>query len=164
MGMDVHGLNPIENKKKSDFPILVKADKLEKKEKWNERRELIEAQSDDYWKERDEYENANKGIYFRNNCWWWRPLWDFCYNVAPELISSELWASGHHNDGAGLNGEDAKLLGEKLLKEVYNGGAKEFKKYHEEKEKDEEYKYPFDIDNVINFAEFCIESGGFEIW
>ena len=163
MGMDVHGLNPIENRKKSDFPILVKVDKLEKKEKWKERRELIDTQSDNYWKERDEYENANKGIYFRNNCWWWRPLWDFCYNVAPELISDDLWADGHHNSGAGLNGEDAKLLGEKLLKAVSDGFAKKFKEHHEELEKDEEYKYPFDIENVVDFAEFCIESGGFEI-
>ena len=162
MGMDVHGLNPIENRKKSDLPILVKVDKLEKEEKWNERMELIE-QSDNYHKERNEYENANKGIYFRNNCWYWRPLWDFCYNVAPELISDDLWADGHHNSGDGLNGEDAKLLGEKLLKAVSDGFAKKFKEHHEELEKDEEYKYPFDIENVVDFAEFCIESGGFEI-
>ena len=163
MGMDVHGLNPKENKKKSDFPMLVKVDKLEKKEEWKERRELIDTQSDNYWKERNEYENANKGMYFRNNCWWWRPLWDFCYNVAPELISDELWSSGHHNDGAGLNGEDAKLLGEKLLKAISNGFAEEFKKHHEEQEESEEYKYPFDTENVKAFAEFCIESGGFKI-
>ena len=163
MGMDVHGLNPIENRKKSDFPILVKVDKLEKKEKWKERRELIDTQSDNYWKERNEYENANKGIYFRNNCWWWRPLWDFCYNVAPELISEDLWENGHYNSGAGLNGEDAKLLGEKLLKAVSDGFAEKFKEHHEDQEKDEEYKYPFDTENVKAFAEFCIESGGFEI-
>ena len=25
---------------------------------------------------------SEKGDYFRNNCWWWRPLWDFvCDNV-----------------------------------------------------------------------------------
>ena len=163
MGMDVHGLNPIENRKKSDFPILVKVDKLEKEEKWKERMELIE-QSDNYHKERNEYENANKGIYFRNNCWYWRPLWDFCYNVAPELISDDLWADGHHNSGDGLNGEDAKLLGEKLLKAVSYGFAKKFKEHHEDQEKDiEDYKYPFDIENVVDFAEFCIESGGFEI-
>ena len=163
MGMDVHGLNPKMNKEITDFPMLVKADKLEKDEKWKERRELIDTQSDNYWKERDEYENANKGIYFRNNCWWWRPLWDFCYNVAPELISSELWGDGHHNSGAGLNDEDAKLLGEKLLKAVSDGFAEKFKEHHEDQEKDEEYKYPFDAENVKAFAEFCIESGGFEI-
>ena len=166
MGMDVHGINPKQNKSIENYPLLQQMKELEEKEEWKKRRELLDNDeiSNKYWKELDEFEGENKGIYFRNNCWWWRPLWDFCYNVAPELISSELWSNGHHNDGAGLNGEDAKLLGEKLLKEVYNGGAKEFKKYHEEKEKDEEYKYPFDIDNVINFAEFCIESGGFEIW
>ena len=49
MGMDVYGKNPIENKKKSDFPMLVKVDKLEKKEEWKERRELIDTQSDNYW-------------------------------------------------------------------------------------------------------------------
>ena len=87
MGMDVHGKNPKQNKKKSDFPMLVKVDKLEKEEKWKERRELIDTQSDNYWKERDEYENANKGIYFRNNCWWWRPLWNYCYHVADDIIS-----------------------------------------------------------------------------
>ena len=143
MGMDVYGKNPKENKKKSDFPMLVKVDKLEKKEEWKERRELIDTQSD--------------------NCWWWRPLWNFCYNVAPELISDDLWANGHHNSGAGLNGEDAKLLGEKLFKAISNGFAEEFKEHHEEQEESEEYKYPFDTENVKAFAEFCIESGGFEI-
>jgi len=168
MGMDVHGLNPIENRKKSDFPMLVKVDKLEKEEKWKERRELIDTQSDNYWKERNEYENANKGIYFRNSCWWWRPLWDFCYNVAknspfPSLISQELWDSGHGNSGAGLNDEDAKLLGAFLLQAIEDGDAEDYKDHHEEHQRDEKYQYTFDIENVKEFAHFCIESGGFEI-
>ena len=163
MGMDVYGRNPKQNKPVSEFSTMNKYDAMEFSEKWKERRELIDTQSDNYWKERNEYENANKGMYFRNNCWWWRPLWDFCYNVAPELISEDLWENGHHNGGAGLNGEDAKLLGEKLLKAISNGFAEEFKKHHEEQEESEEYKYPFDVDNVKAFAEFCLECGGFEI-
>jgi len=165
MGMDVHGLNPKINKEITDFPTLMMIKSLEKKEEWDKRRDFLKSDDiqDKYWAEDEEYNKANKGIYFRNNCWWWRPLWDFCYNVAPELISRELWGDGHSNGGAGLNGEDAKLLGEKLLKATSNGLAEEFKKYHEELEKDEEYKYPFDAENVVDFAEFCIESGGFEI-
>ena len=54
-------------------------------------------------------------------------------------------------------------VGEKLWKAVSDGFAKKFKEHHEELEKDEKYKYPFDIENVVDFAEFCIESGGFEI-
>ena len=168
MGMDVHGLNPKMNKDKSKFPMLVKVDKLEKDEKWKERMELIETESDKYWKERDEFEGTNKGVYFRNNCWWWRPLWDFCYNVSlnsqyPSLITEKLWEEGHHNDGAGLNDEDAKLLGAFLLKAIEDGFAEDYKDHHESQEKDEDYKYPFDVENVEAFAHFCIQSGGFEI-
>ena len=165
MGMDVHGLNPKMHKEITDYPTLMMITSLEKKEEWDKRRDFLKSEDvrNKYWAEDEEYNESNKGIYFRNNCWWWRPLWDFCYNVAPELISSELWGDGHHNSGAGLNDKDAKLLGEKLLKEIDNGGVEEFKKYHEDQEKDEEYKYPFDAENVKAFAEFCIESGGFEI-
>ena len=168
MGMDVHGLNPKMNKDKSKFPMLVNVDKLEKDEKWKERMELIETESDKYWKERDEFEGTNKGVYFRNNCWWWSPLWDFCYNVArnseyPSLITQETYFSGHHNDGAGLNDEDAKLLGAFLLKAIEDGNADDYKDRHESQQKDEDYKYPFDVENVEAFAHFCIQSGGFEI-
>ena len=168
MGMDIYGKNPIENKKKSDFPMLVKVDKLEKKEEWKERRELIDTQSDNYWKERNEYENANKGIYFRNNCWWWRPLWNYCYHVADDIISEELYESGHSNSGAGLNAKNAEWLGERLLDELSEGNTIEYQARYQQMigdldDDDFNKEYPFDVDNVKAFAEFCIESGGFEI-
>jgi hypothetical protein len=50
---------------------------------------------------------SEKGEYFRNNVWWWRPLWDFCEEVAPELTEG---VSGHYNDGDGLDEEGAKAL------------------------------------------------------
>jgi hypothetical protein len=36
---------------------------------------------------------------------------------------------------------------------------------HQE-DSDDEFasSYPFDVDNVKQFAKFCIQSGGFEIW
>ena len=105
MGMDVHGLNPKMHKEITDYPTLMMIKSLEKKEEWDKRRDFLKSEDvrNKYWAEDEEYNESNKGIYFRNNCWWWRPLWDFCYNVAPELISSELWGDGHHNSGAGLN-------------------------------------------------------------
>ena len=196
MGMDVNGLNPKQNKKKSDFPMLVKVDKLEKEEKWKERRELIDTQSDNYWKERDEYENANKGIYFRNNCWWWRPLWNYCYFIADDIISEEIYQSGHSNSGSGLDDKEAKLLGNRLLQQIREGKTIQYQAQYQQylddlpdddcgvcnnnnhgHNKKKECKrcnktgkstnfnksYSFDIDNVKEFAEFCIESGGFEI-
>ena len=32
---------------------------------------------------------GEKGDYFRNNVWWWRPLWQYCASSAPELIDEE---------------------------------------------------------------------------
>ena len=160
MGMDVHGLNPKINK--DDFPVFNKFNNMEFKEKWKEL-DSNDSLRDKYFDEMRDYEESNPGYYFRNNVWWWRPLWDYCYFIADDLISEELWNNGHNNDGAGLNDRDAKLLGNRLLQKIREGDADMFKKLHEEQEEDKEYKYPFDVDNVKAFAEFCIESGGFEI-
>ena len=160
MGMDVHGLNPKINK--DDFPVFHKFNNMEFKEKWKEL-DNNDSLRDKYFDEMRDYEESNPGYYFRNNVWWWRPLWDYCYHIADDLISEELWNRGHNNSGAGLNDRDAKLLGNRLLQKIREGDADMFKKLHEEQEEDKEYKYPFDVDNVKAFAEFCIKSGGFEI-
>ena len=56
-----------------------------------------------------------KGEYFRNNVWWWRPLWDFVAHIdelysqeknANRLISEEMYQSGHCNDGVGLQTQE----------------------------------------------------------
>lgn len=60
-----------------------------------------------------------KGEYFRNNVWWWRPLWEFCEFVAPELTS--MVENGYSNDGDGLDGEDAKELAKVLRKSLRDG-------------------------------------------
>jgi hypothetical protein len=61
MGMDVYGLNP---KLKSEKPKL----------DWNS---ASEKERDDYFEQMNKFEEENKGYYFRNNVWWWRPLADY---------------------------------------------------------------------------------------
>jgi len=161
MGMDVSGLNPKINKSIGDFPTLEKWDAIP----WGERnKDEWEKVQEDYWKEYEQFNKANVGIYFRNNCWWWRPLWDFCAYHCPELISEETHKSGHYNDGAGLNAEDAAKLGLKLLVLIEDGIASEHQKEIELTEESDDYHYPFSVENVEKFANFCIQSGGFEIW
>ncbi len=171
MGMDIHGLNPKENKTYDDFPTLEKMNKI----KPSERIEILAKDNelnDKYWKEKDEFDRANPGVYFRNSAWNWRPLWDFCYNFTDGIISEDLHQSGHYNDGAGLNAEDAEKLGKKLMELIGTGVAIEheiaYKKTMEQRKKadknDATTFYPFDTMNVEDFAHFCIESGGFEIW
>ena len=160
MGMDVHGLNPKINS--DDFPVFHKFNNMEFKEKWKELDSNDELK-DKYFSEMDDYKKLNPGVYFRNNVWWWRPLWNYCAEIAPDLIDGDLMYEGHNNSGAGLGERDAKRLGNRLLHKIRVGDADRFKKHHEEQEEDKEYKYPFDVDNVKAFAEFCIQSGGFEI-
>ena len=205
MGMDVYGKNPKQNKPLSEFPVYNKYTQMEKqdegdniggfKQKWKEL-DADEKLREQYWKESHDYEEVNVGYYFRNNCWWWRPLWNYCYHIADDLISEKLFNSGHSNDGAGLDAKDAKLLGNRLLQQIREGKTIEYQASYQQylddlpdndcmrcnnnnhgnnKKKDctncnktgksENFNkhYPFDIDNVKEFAEFCMESGGFKI-
>ena len=168
MGMDVHGINPKENKTFDEFPVLKEMESIDFNKKW-EILDAYEEKRETYWKQKDEYAEANRGVYFRNNCWWWRPLWDYCFLVDNlGLISREVYENGHSNSGAGLNDEDAKLLGALLLTEIANGGTIKYQAEYQQKmndldEDDFSRHYPFDVDNVKDFALFCLESGGFEI-
>lgn len=64
---------------------------------------------------------SKDGEYFRNNAWRWRPLWDYCRSIAPDLIDEKLFKSGHYNDGAGLDAKGAVALAKKLESEIETG-------------------------------------------
>lgn len=61
------------------------------------------------------------GDYFRNNVWWWRPLWDYCCQEAPELCEG---VHGHDNGGDGLNEEGSEELANILNYQIENGNTK----------------------------------------
>jgi hypothetical protein len=65
----------------------------------------------------------HKGLYFSRNWWDWRPLWDYCYEIAPDIISEEIWDGGHKNAGAGLRAADARALGARLRGEILSERA-----------------------------------------
>ena len=71
---------------------------------------------------------SEKGDYFRNNVWWWRPLWNYCATSAPELIDKETYVSGTYNDGKGLNAMKAAKLGVKLLTLIEDGSCATYKR------------------------------------
>lgn len=141
-----------------------------------------------------------KGAYFRNNVWWWRPLWDYCESVYAPCNEVD----GHCNGGEGLSEEQAAELSRILLVKLESGEVKRHKEIRDlqlsmlpedpceickgtgqrpdglhgvEWKQDGcngcngtgtrpswETNYPFDEENVREFAEFCALSGGFEIW
>jgi len=64
------------------------------------------------------------GEYFRNNVWWWHPLWDYCCFLDNSLI--EKVPNAHCNDGDGLNAIDSRKLGFLIKDAVENGSAEDY--------------------------------------
>lgn len=66
---------------------------------------------------------SEKGEYFRNNVWWWRPLWEYCCHVSPELCEG---VSGHTNDGDGLDAAGSAMLAGALQREIDLGECRRY--------------------------------------
>jgi len=64
-------------------------------------------------------QESEKGAYFRNNVWWWRPLWNYCEELHGDITHKV--ESGYSNDGDGLDAENALALGQRLLNDLATG-------------------------------------------
>ena len=112
MGMDVYGVNPTirVNTKKPERP-----------------KNLHKGASDDvikkYFAEEQEYEDKNPGVYFRNNCWWWRPLANLIIEKC-DWLTQEQQARLHDNSGFEFSHHEAETIADTLQKTVDDGTAK----------------------------------------
>ncbi len=158
-----------------------------------------------------------RGEYFRNNVWWWRPLWNYCLTVHGDIAGAV--ENGHSNNGEGLDADKAHALGMRLRKDIEDGFTAKYEAEYREyllslpqtecqlckgtgirrdpvgvengmptRELDEEdsillkrshgwcngcsgqgkkdawdTNYPFSVENVQEFSEFLLNSGGFAI-
>lgn len=144
---------------------------------------------------------SQEGEYFRNNVWYWRPLWKFVCESCNDFLTIKDFQKGESNSDLVI----AKVKAEKIakrLKYLLKIGA--VKRYEEEYKKkvdnmpdvacnlckgtgtrNDKYTlfkdtlcntckgtgkvkpfatyYPFEEDNVREFAKFCANSGGFSI-
>ena len=112
MGMDVYGVNPTirVNTKKPDRPENLHkgaSDEVIKK----------------YFAEEQEYEDKNPGVYFRNNCWWWRPLANLIIEKC-DWLTQEQQARLHDNSGFEFSQHEAGTIADTLQKKVDDGTAK----------------------------------------
>ena len=138
------------------------------------------------------------GEYFRNNVWYWRPLWDYIVHHCSDILTDEDITAGSFNDGHLIDESKALAIAARLKKLLDSGETDTYSieyKIGLESMPEEECvicggtgvrddaiisgecngckgkgtrpafstNYPFDIQNVRNFMEFCGTSGGFEI-
>jgi len=159
MGMDVYGLKP---KMNTEIPEVLK-DMPEGKDWFDAFNKMSKEQKDIYYEAKDKHYEDNPGVYFRNNVWYWRPLWDYvCKNVTS--LTEEDREHGHSNSGHQISEEKAITIAGVLYAMLEDGAVKEAEKVHNKAETAmEDPSYPFSEENVREFAIFCEESGGFEI-
>lgn len=67
---------------------------------------------------------SEKGEYFRNNVWWWHPLWDYCCYLDSSLIKRVPYA--HENSGDGLASVASRKLAVKLQQSIDSGEAQKY--------------------------------------
>lgn len=66
------------------------------------------------------------GEYFRNNVWWWRPLWDYVYSVCSDILTDEERHKGCYNDGYEIQADKAKEICRVLSIELESGRTREY--------------------------------------
>ena len=156
MGMDVYGLAPKINTTRFK-------DKLNKLVEEDLKGESIYSDNVDqslktvYWDLQDEDRKANPGIYFRNNVWYWHPLWNLVALVAGHILTDKDIKEGHFNSCYQITKDKAEKIAVLLEKSIKDKTAHNFMKQCEKDERS------FSIENVEEFILFCKESGGFEI-
>ena len=68
------------------------------------------------------------GEYFRNNVWWWRPLWDFICEKCDDIISQADADGGTSNSGWLIDDTKAKAIAKRLEELVHDGVVKEYER------------------------------------
>ena len=123
MGFDIYGLKP---KLKSKQPII-DWDKNPSKEETSK-----------YFEAREKFNQTNKGYYFRNNVWWWRPLADYVLEVTEGMFTDDEKAEWHNNGGFEVSEKQALTIANLLEESVKIGITKGLEqKYSKEMKKAE---------------------------
>ena len=183
MGFDLSGMNPNMTRPEPELPHFTERTVKD-------------------WEKYNEWQDENCGTYFRNNVWFWRPLWHFVTATCDDILTEKDMESGSYNDGHKISKTKANRIASRLFKLIKSGKVKEYEEgYKKElasleqidcdicdatgsrqeppktgagdrecngcsgtgKVDDWAKSYPFSEDNVREFANFCLNSGGFQI-
>ena len=110
MGFDLSGLNPKMNMKPEELSVYNKYKDMDFREKWKAL-DADEELGKQYWNEYEKYQEANPGVYFRNNVWWWRPLWQFVCERFDDILTDDDMQHGEYNDGHEISADVAMEIG-----------------------------------------------------
>lgn len=129
MGFDLHGIMPQENTKKPE--ILIKYPSG-----WEIEDEAIQ---NEWYNASKKWETENPGIYFRNNVWYWRPLWVYVCSACEDILTEKDMTKGSYNDGHKISKTKSLKIAARLRARINSGDIFDYydrhqKEYNEAKE------------------------------
>ena len=164
MGMDVSGINPVINAN-SVVPESIDWDNS------------TEEEQEAYWAAKRKYQEENPGVYFRANCWSWRPIHDFTTEHAGHLYSEEIDKHMAYNDGAGIPAEVCGEVADVLQVALDNmeGDTRsidmpdfqvdnETGRFVEYSDETTHSPYRAHREHIQEWIHFVRNCGGFEVW
>tara|TARA_R100000656_G_scaffold27433_2_gene24032 strand:+ start:584 stop:1129 length:546 start_codon:yes stop_codon:yes gene_type:complete len=108
MGFDVYGLRP-------------ETDVVPDQPNWSQNN-YDEEQAKAYFA----WQENTPGAYFRNNVWWWRPLWNYVSFMCNDILTDEDIDEGCMNSGHRISKTKAKKIAARLRKLDKQGHTKEY--------------------------------------
>jgi len=126
MGFDLYGENPkvvkgFSDKKSERYEELANMS-------YSDREKL--GLNDEYWELQTEWENNNPGSYFRNNVWWWRPLWSFTCDHCADFLTEDDMNGGCYNDSYIITEDKAVAIAERLYEALKQPETQEYLDNH----------------------------------
>ena len=117
MGFDVYGRNPKLTGEKPEIDWSTKPSDEERTK---------------FFEDLEKFEQDNPGYYFRNNVWYWRPLWSYiCDYIAPDILSDEDKKGGAYNDCHHINAIKANYIADKIAEKHATGELQKFADWYQ---------------------------------
>ena len=126
MGFDLYGENPKVVKGFSDK----KSERYEELASMSYSDREKQGFNDEYWELQSEWENNNPGNYFRNNVWWWRPLWTFTCDHCADFLTEDDMNGGCYNDSYIITENKAIAIAERLYEALKEPETQEYLDNH----------------------------------
>jgi len=121
MGFDLYGVNPRINREyPKKYETIMK--EYGTGDGWIDwKKDVPDNVKEEYFDIKEQYEEDNPGYYFRNNVWWWRPVWEFVCHHCSDFLDDEDMARGHDNSGHEISENKAVKIGGKLSELLADG-------------------------------------------
>lgn len=101
MGFDIYGLKPT-NPHNVERPVM----------DWSKK--VTETERDKFFKDLSVFEEVVPGYYFRNNIWYWRPLWEFICGTCDNILSENDMEAGYSNSGHCISKTKSKMIAARI--------------------------------------------------